>query len=698
MFQLTTISIVLFITTIVNSLIFFASWQRSKSKGSEYFTYGMLAATFWVLVSALDYAAVPITVKIFFAKLETVFYNAALVLFLVFFTTYAGYKYWLQKKSIQVILWVVPVFNILLPITNEWHNLYWSGFSPSPVGENVIVFHHGPAFIWVAAIGYLIIITMIVGLLQLVIRSARNTRRQALILLLALLIPAASNLLYLIPIPGLEGIDWTSVFFSLSGLMILLALFNTHFLDIVPVARNLMIEKMTDGILVLDFDERIVDFNVASQEIFELHREDIGRTLSATLPNFPVVARLSFNAPTDHTTVQVQNSRGELCYFDMRLDFLKDSHAKPIAKMIVLRDITKRYKMEAALEERVKELKCIYDLSLLVEQPNISLGEILQGSVSLLTSAVQFPESAWARLSYAGEIYTSQAIQETANILTQQILISGQEIGYVEVGYRESPDGDGQTLSFLREEANLLLMVAERLGNIIQAYRAEDELEETQEQLWRQQRELAKIEERQRMARNLHDSVSQSIHSVVLFSETLAATLDKENYERARQIMERLKESARQTHKETRLLLYELQADGPERSVNLIRDLEERLTRVERHAGVKAEIIREGSLAHCPVENKEHLFWIATEALNNAMKHAQAKNVRIIIRCSPEKIEMDIMDDGIGFQADKISIGGMGLENMRSRAELISGAFTVESRPGEGTNKRVYAQIKEDEI
>ena len=130
----------------------------------------------------------------------------------------------------------------------------------------------------------------------------------------------------------------------------------------------------------------------------------------------------------------------------------------------------------------------------------------------------------------------------------------------------------------------------------------DQKLEEAQEQLKEQQRELVKVEERQRMARDLHDSVNQSIHSMVLFSETLAATLEKKNLARAQYIVGRLQESARQSLKETRLMLYQLQAEGPERSVNLIQDLEERLAMVERHAGVSTQFIQKGSLKHCPVE------------------------------------------------------------------------------------------------
>jgi PAS domain S-box-containing protein len=206
---------------------------------------------------------------------------------------------------------------------------------------------------------------------------------------------------------------------------------------------------------------------------------------------------------------------------------------------------------------------------------------------------------------------------------------------------------------------------------------------------------LAAIEERQRLARDLHDSVNQSIHGLVLFSETLVSTLDKNNTHRARQIADRLQESARQALKETRLMLYEMQTTDPERSVNLIQDLEMRLVTVERRAGVKAQIIQEGSIDHCPQAWHENLFWIVIEALNNALKHAQARKMQIIFHCTPKSIELRVVDDGIGFDPGKPRVGGLGIQNMRDRATLLGGKLTIRSAPKKGSCVHFTAEIKE---
>jgi signal transduction histidine kinase len=218
---------------------------------------------------------------------------------------------------------------------------------------------------------------------------------------------------------------------------------------------------------------------------------------------------------------------------------------------------------------------------------------------------------------------------------------------------------------------------------------------ETQEQLIAQQRELAVMEERQRLARDLHDSVNQSIHSLSLFAETLSFLLERGNVQRSLEISSRLQESARQALKEARLMLYQLRPSEEEAGADLLRDIEARLAAVERRAGLKASVIVEGSLDNCPELWRKNLFWITIEALNNSLKHAQARTVSVILRSLPESLELTIADDGIGFDETRVRAGGMGLRSMYERAELIGGQLLISSETGKGSSVIVRAEIKE---
>jgi len=91
----------------------------------------------------------------------------------------------------------------------------------------------------------------------------------------------------------------------------------------------------------------------------------------------------------------------------------------------------------------------------------------------------------------------------------------------------------------------------------------------------------------------------------------------------------------------------------------------------------------------------ENLFWIAIEALNNALKHAQARNMKIVLRASAQHIELEIVDDGRGFDPTRPHAGGMGLQNMQERANMLHGNLEISSTPGRGSCVRFSAEIEE---
>ncbi len=210
------------------------------------------------------------------------------------------------------------------------------------------------------------------------------------------------------------------------------------------------------------------------------------------------------------------------------------------------------------------------------------------------------------------------------------------------------------------------------------------------------QNELAKVEERRRMGRDLHDSVNQSIHSLMLSSETLQVLLEKGRIEQAIPVTKHIKGSGLQALKEIRLLLYETQSPLIDEGTKFLELLEDRLNMVERRIGINAEVVIAGDHdTHCPVEWNENLYWLTLEALNNAIKYAKARSVTVSFRCGGKSLELDIEDDGVGFDIDTLKVGGLGMRTMRERAELLGGDLNITSALGKGTC--VSLRIRKDE-
>ena len=196
-------------------------------------------------------------------------------------------------------------------------------------------------------------------------------------------------------------------------------------------------------------------------------------------------------------------------------------------------------------------------------------------------------------------------------------------------------------------------------------------------------RELMAIEERRRLASDLHDSMTQSLHSLVLSAETAQHLYRDEQPEKLSSSLEMLGESARQSLREMRLLCYELQIT-PEEQVDWFEILHARLEAVEGRMGIDTEFQVKNE-DRIPNEFKRDFFYIITEALNNTLRHSRADFVSIIIHGTPTQVEVSVRDNGFGFDPESVSNKGMGLSNIKERAERLGGVLRIESAPRDGT-------------
>jgi signal transduction histidine kinase len=213
-----------------------------------------------------------------------------------------------------------------------------------------------------------------------------------------------------------------------------------------------------------------------------------------------------------------------------------------------------------------------------------------------------------------------------------------------------------------------------------------------EEALRKSEMEKAVAAERNRLARELHDSVTQSLYSLTLLAAAGQRMIQAEDLLQIAGNQARLGEIAQQALQEMRLLVYELRPLALE-SEGLMGALEHRLETVERRAGIQARVLVEGEVELAP-DLEEELYRIAQEALNNALKHASASQVVLSVRVADESVELEVTDNGQGFDpAETHDTGGLGLISMQERADKIGGQLDIDSAPGEGT--RVSVKVME---
>lgn len=194
--------------------------------------------------------------------------------------------------------------------------------------------------------------------------------------------------------------------------------------------------------------------------------------------------------------------------------------------------------------------------------------------------------------------------------------------------------------------------------------------------------------ERNRLARDLHDSVARTLYGFTLQAEAASRKLGLGNVQIVNEYLREIRQNAQQTLQEIRLLIFEL---SPPILVEagLAAALKARLETVESRSGIQSKTDFP-PMQRFPIRTETGLYRIAQEALNNALKHAQASRVQVSLKQDQDtgNLVMAISDNGTGFDT-QVRLGGVGLRGMRARADELNGKLWIESEPSQGTQVEV---------
>ena len=233
---------------------------------------------------------------------------------------------------------------------------------------------------------------------------------------------------------------------------------------------------------------------------------------------------------------------------------------------------------------------------------------------------------------------------------------------------------------FKLDEVALLTSIGSHIGRAIHT-----------EHLRLQAREATVLEERQRLMRDLHDSVIQSLYGLVTLSEAGQIAVEGQDLERSGHLFTRIGQTARQAIREIRLFIHQLRPPILEQE-GLINALDLRLAAVEGRSDIQVTFHATEDI-DLPLPVETALYHIAQEALNNSLKHARARAVSIHFFRENAEIVLEVCDNGVGFDPQTAANGGLGLIHMNERARSIDGTLKIFSKPGNGT--RIQVRFKE---
>lgn len=402
------------------------------------------------------------------------------------------------------------------------------------------------------------------------------------------------------------------------------------------------------------------------------------------------------------------------------------------------RDITQRKAREEELRRRNRELTALNAVAMAVSKP-LPVEQMLQHVLQQVLDALGLTCGWIFMLGKAGRPYlaTTKGLKADAGRVTFPECPCGQVLQDNEPRIvnttvnggcliQETLSGNGRPLAchatvplrsrgrtlgvlsvaaeqpevFDEAEIALLAAVGQQIGVALENARLWEELRQKE----RVRSELlarvirAQEEERQRIARELHDGIGQSLNALI-FGLNAVTTAMQQAPEKVPELLEQLRISTSDTVKELQHIIYDLRPSILD-DLGLVRAIHWYAKERLESQGVRVLLDMPDETVRLPAEVETALFRIGQEAMTNISKHANAREVRVSLQVDPHRVRMEIADDGVGFDPNTL-LGveghrrGWGLLGMQERAALLGGQLTIETKPGHGTCIRVVLPLQE---
>jgi PAS domain S-box-containing protein len=344
----------LFFPLIVGALISIVlavfSWRHRSARGAAPFAVLMLCVAWWSIGYAIQLGHTDLDAKVFQSNLNFVAIFVIPIPWLAFTLQYTGQDRSLTRRNL-ILLGIVPLVMMIVVWTDNLHHWFRTRVIMILVADRFLVMEptHGVAFWVFVAYAYPLILLGAGLLLRYLLRSPGVIRAQAIAIVIGTLAPLSANALSIFDLIPIQGIDLTPFAFVITGVTMGWALFRFQLLDVVPIARDRIIEGMRDGVIVLDSRKRIVDLNHAAQELLDLSAAQvIGHASRDVLASWPELAEYAHDIVEAHAEITLNQGAAQR-FFDLRISPLQDIGGRSAGRLIVLRDISARKRAEGEL-------------------------------------------------------------------------------------------------------------------------------------------------------------------------------------------------------------------------------------------------------------------------------------------------------------------------------------------------------------
>jgi len=332
------------ISAITTTAIFFRSGHAVKT-----FAVMMLGVTIWAFGYSFELAMTNLDSILFWVRVEYIGISLIPALWIIFILQFIGYEKYLNRKTITLI-WILPIITLLVVWTNRWHNLHYESFELVLIDGLYLLNYEPGAWYTIHVIIFYCFLTL--GFLLLIFRYRRERsifRKQILLVIFGASIPWFTNILFLFNFKPLEYLDLTPFSFIITGVIISIGLLRFKLFEVLPFAREKIIEEMTEGILIVDSIYHVIDSNPSFRKIFSLSESNLlGKPIFTIFPhNDQFFKNLEKHQSTSFEYLYQLNDQQILFEVTIKPILVKEDEFN--GYFIVFRDITETKKAQEEL-------------------------------------------------------------------------------------------------------------------------------------------------------------------------------------------------------------------------------------------------------------------------------------------------------------------------------------------------------------
>ncbi|WP_048124473.1 histidine kinase N-terminal 7TM domain-containing protein [Methanosarcina lacustris] len=355
---------VLILSGLISTLLAIKAYKAFNSRSSpfiKHFILIMLCMALWSVNYAFEIGIVDIEYKYIFARLQYMGIAFVPVAWFLFAAEYSG-EYRQFARKYEKILFIFPCITILLMLTNSIHGLYFGDFVLDPSGEfPILVLDHGPFFWTFYVYSFVLIMLGIFLFFKQFVNLTAPHGTHAAIALTAACVPVLGNILHIARIGPFKFLDPTPFSFTITGLILFWGAIQHEFLNIIPVARESVIESMNDGYIVVDLSNSIVDINKAALELAgKVSKEALGKNLNGL---FGEGVEILGDSSEGGFGREISLKSGlETKFFTISVSPLLTKNDAE-GKLVMFHDITEIYRYQEALKQANKKINLMSNIT-----------------------------------------------------------------------------------------------------------------------------------------------------------------------------------------------------------------------------------------------------------------------------------------------------------------------------------------------